>query len=62
MDGRKITIKKKSDDGHRVITVRMKERTISAIDDIAEKTNRSRNEVINILLDSSVGDAVISDG
>lgn len=61
MDGRKITIKKKDGDGYRVITVRLKERTLAEIDSIAEKTNRSRNEVINILLDSSVSDAVISE-
>ena len=61
MDSRKITITKKGDDGHRVITVRMKEKTIKAIDSIAEQTNRSRNEVINILLDNSVEDTVVAD-
>lgn len=61
MDSRKITITKKGGGSHRVITVRMKEKTIKAIDGIAEKTNRSRNEVINILLDNSVEDAVVEE-
>jgi len=53
-----ITIKRKSgcrgDDGHKVISVRMKEDLIAHLDDLAVRSNRSRNEVINLLLESAV--------
>ncbi len=53
-----ITIKKKSerrgDDGHKVVSVRMKEELIARLDDLAIKSNRSRNEIINLLLESAV--------
>ena len=54
MERKKITISKKGDDGYRVISVRLKENTLASIDTLATQTNRSRNEVINILLESSV--------
>ncbi len=53
-----ITIKKKSerrgDDGHKIVSVRMKEELIARLDDLAIKSNRSRNEIINLLLESAV--------
>ncbi len=55
---KEITITKKNakrgDDGHKIVSVRMKEETIERLDEIAGKTNRSRNEVINILLEASL--------
>ncbi len=51
-----ICISKKSDDGYKVISVRIKEGTLHKIDDLSGKSNRSRNEVINILLESTVDD------
>lgn len=52
----KITKKsaKRGDDGYKIISVRMRDETIAQLDAIAGKTNRSRNEVINILLDSAI--------
>ena len=53
-----ITIKRKStrrgDDGHKIVSVRMKDELIARLDEIAEKANRSRNEIINLLLDAAV--------
>jgi len=53
-----ITIMKKSDrrgdDGHKVVSVRMKEELIARLDDIAAKSNRSRNEIINLLLNAAL--------
>ena len=52
----KITKKsaKRGDDGYKIVSVRMRDETIARLDAIAGKTNRSRNEVINILLDSAI--------
>ena len=61
MERKKITISKKGEDGYKVISVRLKERTLEAIDNIAAQTNRSRNEVINILLENAVDDTEIEE-
>ena len=48
----KITKKaaRKGDDGYKVVSVRMKEEMIERLDDLSAQTNRSRNELINIIL------------
>ncbi|MBQ7118007.1 MAG: CopG family transcriptional regulator [Clostridia bacterium] len=60
-----IEIKKKThkrgDDGYKVVSVRMKDETIEKLEAIAEKSNRSRNEVINMLLEKAVEIVKISD-
>ena len=60
MERKKITISKK-DDGYKVISVRIKEHTLEAIDNISAQTKRSRNEVINILLENAVDDTEIEE-
>ena len=55
-----IKIKKKGDDGYKVISVRLKESTLNKIDDLSAESNRSRNELINIILESSVDDVEIN--
>ena len=49
-----IKLSKRGEDGYKVISVRIKEPTLSRIDEAVGKTNRSRNEVINIMLDHGV--------
>lgn len=52
----KITkkVKKRGDDGYKVVSVRMPEELIERLEELATDTNRSRNELINILLESAV--------
>ncbi|MCL2217195.1 MAG: ribbon-helix-helix domain-containing protein [Defluviitaleaceae bacterium] len=52
----KVTIKnaRKGDDGYKVVSVRMKDDTVERLDLLSAKTNRSRNELINILLESAI--------
>ena len=52
----KITKKaaRRGDDGYKVVSVRMKEEMIERLDDLSAKTNRSRNELINVLLDAAM--------
>ena len=52
---------KKGDDGYKNVSVRMKEELIASLDDLSVKTNRSRNELINILLESAVKIVKIDD-
>ena len=60
----KLIIKRKKlkgDDGYRTFSVRIKEETVDALERIAEETNRSRNELINLLLDYAIENCEISD-
>lgn len=46
-----LKIKRKGEDGHRVITIRIREDTLEPIDKIAAEANYSRNELINRMLE-----------
>ena len=53
----KLIIKKKGlkgEDGYKTFSIRIKEETVTELEKIAEQTNRSRNEIINILLDYAI--------
>jgi len=45
---------RKGDDGYKIISVRMKDETIAKLEDLSLRTNRSRNELINLLLEAAV--------
>ena len=45
---------RKGDDGYRIVSVRMKETLLERLDALSAKSNRSRNELINLLLESAV--------
>lgn len=49
-----LRIKKRGEDGNRVITVRMREEILREIDRLAKEANYSRNELINTMLDHGV--------
>jgi len=55
-----IQINKKGEDGYRVISVRIKEGTLEKIDNLSKESNRSRNEIINIILENSVDSVEIN--
>ncbi len=52
---------RRGEDGHKVISVRMEETLLAQLDALSAKTNRSRNELINLLLRAAV-DIVRIDG
>ena len=45
---------RKGDDGYKVVSVRMREEMLAQLDALSAKTNRSRNELINLLLESAI--------
>ena len=61
----KIIVSKKSrdrgDDGHKIISLRIRQDTLDRIEELANKTDRSRNELINILLSAAIEIAVIEE-
>ena len=54
MKSEPLKIKRRGEDGNKIITVRIREDTLDALDKIATETNRSRNELINIILSHGV--------
>lgn len=53
----KLVISKKNlrgDDGYKTFSVRIKDETVNDLDELSKKTNRSRNELINILLNYAI--------
>lgn len=41
---------KKGEDGYKIVSVRMRDEMIEQLDNLSTETNRSRNELINLLL------------
>ena len=46
--------KYKGDDGFKVFSIRIKDETVTKLDEIAAETGRSRNELINTFLDFTI--------
>ena len=61
----KLVIKKKNklkgDDGYKVFSVRIKDETVTKLEQISHESNRSRNEIINTLLDFAITRCEIDD-
>ena len=45
---------KKGDDGYKIVSVRMREEMLERLDALSAETNRSRNELINVLLNAAL--------
>lgn len=56
MDKKLVINKKglKGEDGYKTFSIRIKEETVEKLDELSKKSNRSRNELINILLDFAI--------
>ncbi|WP_243111225.1 ribbon-helix-helix protein, CopG family [Acutalibacter sp. 1XD8-33] len=52
---------RRGDDGYKVVSVRMKEEMLERLDVLSGKTNRSRNELINLLLESALDIVKVDD-
>lgn len=53
----KLIINKKAlkgDDGYKMFSVRIKEEIVEELDNLASVTNRSRNELVGILLEYAI--------
>lgn len=58
----KLIINKKSlkgEDGYKTFSIRIKEETVAKLDRLSNETNRSRNELINILLDYAIDNSEV---
>lgn len=50
----KKKVAKRGDDGYKIVSVRMKDELLERLDKLSTDTNRSRNELINLLLEASL--------
>lgn len=60
----KLIISKKNlkgEDGYKTFSVRIKDETVEKLNKLSEETNRSRNELINILLDYAIDNSITKD-
>lgn len=54
-----LKLKKRGEDGYRLISVRLREDTLVALDRICAEANYSRNELINLILSHGVENITI---
>ena len=59
IENKPLKIKKRGEDGYKLISVRIKEDTLAELDKIANETNYSRNELINLILKHGVNNVII---
>ncbi len=52
--------KGRGEDGYKYTSVRLRDETISSLNNIAAKSNRSRNEIITIMLEYCINNAVVT--
>lgn len=59
MDQDSLVIKRRGEDGSKVISIRIKESILAEIDQLAAESNYSRNELINIILSHGIKKIII---
>lgn len=57
----KITRKLQGEDGSRILSIRIRNDLLEKLDKLAEASNRSRNDIITILLTDGVARAEVSE-
>lgn len=57
----KLVIRRKGEDGYRTFSVRIKEDIVARIEEVAAKTDRSRNELIGTFLEYALDRCVVED-
>lgn len=61
MKNEPLVIKKRGEDGSRVVSIRIGEDLLSKLDRIAGECNYSRNELINLLLKHGVENIIVEE-
>ncbi len=49
----------KGEDGYKIFSVRIKDETVNKLNELSKETNRSRNELINMLLDFAINNSKV---
>ena len=61
MNDDKLVIRRRGEDGYKMISVRIREDTLEKLDRLAADSNHSRNELINLLLSYGVDNVVVEE-
>lgn len=61
MNSEPLKIKKRGEDGTKLITVRIREEILAELEKLSAETNRSRNELINLILQHGVKNIIIEE-
>ena len=51
----------KGEDGYKTFSIRIKDETVERLDQIANETNRYRNEIINMMLEFGIENCEITE-
>lgn len=51
----------KGEDGYKTFSIRIKDETVERLEEIVAKTNRSRNEIIGMILDFGIDNCEITE-
>lgn len=54
-----LKVKRRGEDGYKMISVRIREDILVELDRIASETNRSRNELVNLILRYGIQNIII---
>ena len=54
-----ITKRKRGEDGYKILSIRVREDIINRLDALANETDRSRNELIGLLLDFAIDNSEV---
>ncbi|MDR2559767.1 MAG: CopG family transcriptional regulator [Oscillospiraceae bacterium] len=54
-----LIIKRRGEDGHKMITIRVREDTLLNLDKMATEINCSRNELINVMINYGIENIII---
>ena len=54
MNDKPLIIKKRGDDGTKIISLRIRQEILDELDRIAQECNYSRNEIINLMLEYGI--------
>ena len=59
MNDKPLIIKKRGDDGTKIISLRIRQEVLDELDRISKESNYSRNEIINLMLEYGIEDVQI---
>jgi len=54
MNDKPLIIKKRGDDGTKIISLRIRQEVLDELDRISKESNYSRNEIINLMLEYGI--------
>ncbi|MBR5445840.1 MAG: ribbon-helix-helix protein, CopG family [Clostridia bacterium] len=56
-----IKIMKRGDDGHHLVSVRLRDSIYNRLEELSKETGRSRNELINLILEEGLKNIIIEE-